>query len=607
VEKRVFHLIGLRRLVPRGFHASLPLDQQERAERAIAVARALIAASALAGMALAPASPGRYAQISYWVLSGYVAFAFSAAALLSFGPQRWTLPALAVHAVDLSVAAAVTLFSSDTNNPFWVLFLFTLLAAAYRWGFAETVATACAAVAFLVVEAVVTGSMLREGGPIVQGQLEIDRLIMRSASLLLAGVLTGYLAETEKQFRSEITAIADIISRADVRAGLKQTMAAVFDALLRLFEANRVLLIVHETRTDQLFMWEAGRRVEGSVQEVRSMRLESDSLPTFIFAPEAAAWHAVRRGGRDGERFDVVALDRGGSRLGNPERWTLPSEFVNAVRPFDELMAVGIELGNEWTGRLFLVDPLVGADRTGMLGFGLRIVRQIAPAVQNVYLIRRVRSAAAATERGHIARELHDGVIQSVTGVEIQVAALSLRLAKESPGVANELRRLKMILREEVVSLRELMHQMKPLELGPHQLVDALEDSVQRFQRETGISARFVTQLDRVALTPRACREIAQILHEALVNVRRHSGARNVFVRLTAVNGDCRLSIDDDGCGFPFAGRFSQADLEATRKGPLVIKERVRLLGGELTIESDPGRGARLEIAVPISTHGIHR
>jgi signal transduction histidine kinase len=326
-----------------------------------------------------------------------------------------------------------------------------------------------------------------------------------------------------------------------------------------------------------------------------------------MFEPAAAAWHAVRRRGRGEERLDIVALDRGGSRLSNPEQWTFPPAFVTAVHPFDQLMAVGIELGNDWTGRLFLVDPLVGADRTGVLGFGLRIVRQIAPAVENVYLMRRLRSAAAAMERSRIARELHDGVIQAVTGVEIQVAALSLRLAKESPSVANELRRLKMILREEVVRLRELMHQMKPLELGPHQLVDALEDSVQRFQRETGISARFVTQLDRVALTPRACREVAQILHEALVNVRRHSGARNVFVRLTAVNGDCRLSIDDDGCGFPFAGRFSQADLETTRKGPLVIKERVRLLGGELTIESDPGRGARLEIAVPISTHGIHR
>jgi signal transduction histidine kinase len=249
-----------------------------------------------------------------------------------------------------------------------------------------------------------------------------------------------------------------------------------------------------------------------------------------------------------------------------------------------------------------LDDPFV-TDRDAVR----RLVFCTGKVAWDAFSARAERSAAAAMERARIARELHDGVIQAVTGVEIQVAALSLRLANESPSVASELRRLKMILREEVVSLRELMHQMKPLELGPHQLVDALEDSVQRFQRETGISARFVTQLDRIALTPRACREVAQILHEALVNVRRHSGARNVFVRLTAVNGDCRLSIDDDGCGFPFAGRFSQADLEATRKGPLVIKERVRLLGGELTIESDPGRGARLEIAVPIATHGIHR
>ena len=111
-------MTGLRRLVPRGFHATLPLDQQRRAERALAVARAFIAASALAGIALAPASAGRYVQISYALVGGYTVFAFFAVALLSFRPQRWTFPAVAVHAVDLSVAAAVTLFSGDSNNSF---------------------------------------------------------------------------------------------------------------------------------------------------------------------------------------------------------------------------------------------------------------------------------------------------------------------------------------------------------------------------------------------------------------------------------------------------------------------------------------------------------
>ena len=330
------------------------------------------------------------------------------------------------------------------------------------------------------------------------------------------------------------------------------------------------------------------------------MRRESDLLPTYMFAPGASAWHAVRRG----SRVDVVAIDRTGERL-RPEPWAFPQEFLASVGPFDQLMAVGVEIGNEWSGRLFLLEPRIGGNRAGLLDFGRRVVRQVAPAVQNVFLMHRLRSTAGAVERARIARELHDGVIQTVTGIELQVAALSRRLAKTAPGVVKELRRLDEILRQEVVSLRDVMHQIRPLDLGPDQLVPALDEFVQRFQRETGISARFVSQLDRVALPPHACREVARILNEALVNVRRHSGARNVFVGLETENRACRLSIKDDGCGFPFVGRLSQADLESARKGPLVIKERVRLLGGELTIESDPGHGARLEIAVPLSNYAI--
>ena len=70
-------------------------------------------------------------------------------------------------------------------------------------------------------------------------------------------------------------------------------------------------------------------------------------------------------------------------------------------------------------------------------------------------------------------------------------------------------------------------------------------------------------------------------------------------MRLSAKNGSWTLVIEDDGRGFPFSGRLSQADLDALGKGPLVIKERVRVIAGELTIESNPGQGSRLEISVP--------
>jgi signal transduction histidine kinase len=72
-----------------------------------------------------------------------------------------------------------------------------------------------------------------------------------------------------------------------------------------------------------------------------------------------------------------------------------------------------------------------------------------------------------------------------------------------------------------------------------------------------------------------------------------------VLVRLGAKNGRWVLIVEDDGSGFPFSGRLAQADLESLGKGPVVIKERVRLIEGDLTIESKPGQGARLEITVP--------
>jgi len=88
--------------------------------------------------------------------------------------------------------------------------------------------------------------------------------------------------------------------------------------------------------------------------------------------------------------------------------------------------------------------------------------------------------------------------------------------------------------------------------------------------------------------------------------VRKHSQARQVLVRMGSVNGNWKIEIEDDGRGFPFSGRFSQDELDSLGKGPVVIKERVRLIEGKLTIESTPGRGSRLEVTVPQQQGALH-
>jgi signal transduction histidine kinase len=143
------------------------------------------------------------------------------------------------------------------------------------------------------------------------------------------------------------------------------------------------------------------------------------------------------------------------------------------------------------------------------------------------------------------------------------------------------------------------MQTMRPIEIGPHQFLDFIAQLVERFSRDTGVQARFVTELQEVTMPASTCRELARVVQEGMVNIRRHSGAQSAMVHFGAQNGFWKLVIDDDGRGFPFAGRFSLSELDDLRRGPAVIKERVRAVGGDLMIESTPGRGSRLEITVP--------
>ncbi len=402
-----------RLLFARHFKRSLPLDQERHAERSLAVARAAIALALLL-TGLAWPSPSAPPSDVLFLLALYAAFASGALGVLYRRPDWWTVRPVTMHVVDLTAATVVAWGTSGVASPFFGLFMFSLLAAAYRWGFAETMATATVGVMLLGIHAALVTSVF--SASLIQGNVEPDPFVLRSTYLLAAGLLAGYLSRSEKRFRLEAMTIARIVARADVRDGLKRTMSQVFGALLQLFGARRIVLVVHETDTDRLFLWDATRTSGGAAPAVSASLLASRDLDTFMFEPDAGAWHAVVRQGRRGERLDVMALNGAGRRL-TTEGWTLPRAFLDAVPAFDGLLAFRVDAGPDWTGRMFLLDPEVGSDRTGALELGRRVIAQVFPALRNVYHLRKVRLAACAAERGRIARELHDGVIQGVMGV----------------------------------------------------------------------------------------------------------------------------------------------------------------------------------------------
>jgi two-component system, NarL family, nitrate/nitrite sensor histidine kinase NarX len=292
----------------------------------------------------------------------------------------------------------------------------------------------------------------------------------------------------------------------------------------------------------------------------------------------------------------ALALDNSGQQVDMTD--LAPFSQLRQAQPFDSLISVAFLFGGDWRGRVFLFNPSWQGDKQEELRFLLDVVHQVGPAVYNVYLLHRLRRRALAAERARFARELHDGAVQSLIAVEMQVDVLR-RQAEAGRPIAAELSRIQGLLREEVLKLRELMQEMKAIDVDSDRLLGVLRDSVERFQRETGTVASFVTDLGEIDMPQRTCREIWRIVQEGLVNVRKHSGARHAMVRFGGTPEKWNLTMEDDGRGFSFSGRYSMEQMREAGVGPMIIMERVSLIAGELTVESNPGQGTRLEVTVP--------
>jgi signal transduction histidine kinase len=584
-----------------------------RVERWLATARLFLAISALVAInvdrSVTPYSVWAFGLLAFYIAQGMIIIIFLRRRQESTPSFR-----LLVHSADILWPALISIFAADQSNPFFLFFVFVLAAAAYRWGLWETVGTACAAVLLLWVEHFTFqwGLVLwldqvlpRYHLPkllVDTADFEPKRLFMRSVYLLVMGLLLGYLAEQQKQLRTEKTVIARVLSGVRVEAGLGPTLQQILSYLSSMHDGKSALIATNETGSNHIFVGEV-RSVGASSPSFTWRDASSSDREVYLTESEVNACY-LDRGEGSTEAAKFVALNRDGARL----RGAQP-DFLGAFaerHSFRSVATITFLFGREWWGRIFLMEASLGGDTEEELRFMQELVRHVGPAVYNVYLLRRLRRRAGSVERQRFSRELHDGAVQSLIAVEMQVDVLRRQAGAKPYLVPDELGRIQGLLRDEVLKLRELMQQWKSLDLDSRRLLVFLGDTVERFQRETGITAHFHSDLDELEMPQYVCRELVRIIQEGLVNVRKHSRARQVVVRLGSHNGSWNVVIEDDGCGFPFSGRLSDEELEKIGKGPVVIRERVRLIEGELTVESVPGQGSRLEIKVPQKREAAH-
>lgn len=203
--------------------------------------------------------------------------------------------------------------------------------------------------------------------------------------------------------------------------------------------------------------------------------------------------------------------------------------------------------------------------------------------------------SAREEEASRIARELHDDVGQRLALISLGLSRLGHKNPETDSGEILDVTQLQEQASEVGRSLRELSHRLHPAALDHVGLVGALQLNCEEVRRATGLAIQVATEGDVSAIGGKLGLCLFRVTQEALNNVIRHSGAKTVTVALRKDDSRLVLDIGDDGRGFTPGAREQKDGL-----GLLTIRERVRAVGGTLTIESGPGAGTTVRVTVPL-------
>ena len=223
---------------------------------------------------------------------------------------------------------------------------------------------------------------------------------------------------------------------------------------------------------------------------------------------------------------------------------------------------------------------------------------QVGIAVERARLHERASLLATAEERQRLARELHDSLAQSLTAVTLQLEAADEVVLRTPETARSKIAEALRLAREALAETRRVVHDLRAGALQGKSLPQALRALGETYARTYDLRVLVSIRGPAARLTPHVEAGLFRIAQEALTNAARHADATTVRVRLTIGAETVALSVKDDGRGFD----PEQCPAVDGRDGFGLtgMRERARLLGGALTLESAPGVGTRVEATVPL-------
>jgi signal transduction histidine kinase len=534
--------------------------------RIIATARLATAGLALVAIWLDPTQPALYAGLAYALLLFYLFYAASLLLVIAGpGRRRDAADGPIAHAIDVAVILAMVFFTCGTTSPFFVFFNFLLLAGYLRWGWRGSVATAVplligyAGVSYLSV----AGISYRQG--------ELDDFIVRLAYLAIAAAIIAYIGRGQEAMRNRLARLANWPAGGQESEAVGQCLAHAADCL----GIDRLALVWLEKQGGRagIHLWN-GARAETRRKSRRwaEFVMPEDNEGGDLLYREAEARPRLTR--RRPGASDRVAR-RKLSRL-------FRARSVLGVR-------IRTETGHGW---LFAADarPRMGIEDEAVCHL---VVARIGALMDDLDLHRRMREQAAREKTAELARDLHDGILQTLAGATLHLHDLRRLIRTQPERAGPKLDMVMELLAEEQRELRAVIGQLQPhrprlpgatVPLGPQ-----LERLVSRLAKQWRVEISCELQPRDAELPIRLSNQVRRIVSEALANAKRHSQANKAWLTVEIGQRDISLSIANDRPKRGEAPVPALLSAEALRR-PKMLSERVAALGGNSDIQSSEDR-----------------
>jgi signal transduction histidine kinase len=553
-----------------------PLAAERRhLERQITYARPILMVLALVDLLERP--PNQRGPHAVLFITAYLCVSLILAAIQNL---RWIGDIFLPLAFDLAALAAFLVLTKSVVA-FWFLYLFVALAVGIRWRMRSSVILAGVVTFVLLVRTAMHGSLAWEN---------VLPWIALSVGTFGAGVGASFLGSRQRRHVAEQEFLAQIAGLLEVDRGMAESLRLVLDELVRAFDCDEAILAFRDSELDRIFVWR--------LRAGDKSRLSPENLPVtrsdgfLLDHPDASVCWNELEGSGDGFGWD--------RKTGRPlkDLPRLPGPMRQELG-WKSVLGVTLDLAGHPAGRVMLGDAHRRLLRQDLQWFE-RVVRHLGPPLQNLFVLRHIRARAIEGERSRISREIHDGILQTLLSVDIQLDVLRRKVPTAPEQASGGLASLQQTVRNETEELRRMVTDMRPLRVQSADLVDLMRGFAERFRNESPLALDLLIDSAELQLPDRICRDLFQIYRESLHNVKKHAHASHVVVKLWQNESQVVLVVDDNGDGFSFAGRFTGDELDRLRLGPISIKERTRSVGGVLTVESTPGHGSRLTVEVPL-------